>query len=101
MSLILNGIVYPCLKCFVHYRVRVLPLFKMQTHVGQLTKQRLSDFFVKEDGHVAHIQLSGNVKLIRTDAKLSSDTYLQTAKLLTTMGSVRLQTAPTDEVGKS
>lgn len=26
----------------------------MQTHVGQLTKQRLSDFFVKEDGHVAH-----------------------------------------------
>ena len=26
----------------------------MQTHIGQLTKQRLSDFFVKEDGHVAH-----------------------------------------------
>ena len=26
----------------------------MQTHVGELTKQRLSDFFVKEDGHVAH-----------------------------------------------
>lgn len=26
----------------------------MQTHVVQLTKQRLSDFFVKEDGHVAH-----------------------------------------------
>ncbi len=26
----------------------------MQTHVTQLTKQRLSDFFVKEDGHVAH-----------------------------------------------
>ena len=26
----------------------------MQTHVAQLTKQRLSDFFVKEDGHVAH-----------------------------------------------
>lgn len=26
----------------------------MQTHVSQLTKQRLSDFFVKEDGHVAH-----------------------------------------------
>ena len=26
----------------------------MHTHVGQLTKQRLSDFFVKEDGHVAH-----------------------------------------------
>ena len=26
----------------------------MRTHIGQLTKQRLSDFFVKEDGHVAH-----------------------------------------------
>jgi len=26
----------------------------MQKHVIQLTKQRLSDFFVKEDGHVAH-----------------------------------------------
>ena len=26
----------------------------MQTHVVQLAKQRLSDFFVKEDGHVAH-----------------------------------------------
>ena len=26
----------------------------MQTHVTELTKQRLSDFFVKEDGHVAH-----------------------------------------------
>ena len=26
----------------------------MQTHVVQLTKERLSDFFVKEDGHVAH-----------------------------------------------
>ena len=26
----------------------------MQTHVAQLTKQRLSDFFVREDGHVAH-----------------------------------------------
>ena len=26
----------------------------MQTHVAQRTKQRLSDFFVKEDGHVAH-----------------------------------------------
>ena len=26
----------------------------MQTHVVQLTKQRLSDFFVKEEGHVAH-----------------------------------------------
>ena len=26
----------------------------MQKHVVQLTKQRLSDFFVKEDGHVAH-----------------------------------------------
>ena len=26
----------------------------MKTHVVQLTKQRLSDFFVKEDGHVAH-----------------------------------------------
>ena len=26
----------------------------MQTHVAKLTKQRLSDFFVKEDGHVAH-----------------------------------------------
>ena len=26
----------------------------MQTHVVKLTKQRLSDFFVKEDGHVAH-----------------------------------------------
>lgn len=26
----------------------------MQRHVVQLTKQRLSDFFVKEDGHVAH-----------------------------------------------
>ena len=26
----------------------------MQTHVVQLTKQRLRDFFVKEDGHVAH-----------------------------------------------
>ena len=26
----------------------------MQTHVAQLTKQRLSDFFVKEEGHVAH-----------------------------------------------
>lgn len=26
----------------------------MKAHVAQLTKQRLSDFFVKEDGHVAH-----------------------------------------------
>ena len=26
----------------------------MQRNVVQLTKQRLSDFFVKEDGHVAH-----------------------------------------------
>ena len=26
----------------------------MQTHVAKLTKQRLSDFFVKEEGHVAH-----------------------------------------------
>ena len=26
----------------------------MQTHVVELTKQRLSDFFVKEDGHVLH-----------------------------------------------
>ena len=26
----------------------------MQTHVAQLTKRRLSDFFVKEEGHVAH-----------------------------------------------
>ena len=26
----------------------------MQAHVVKLTKQRLSDFFVKEDGHVAH-----------------------------------------------
>ena len=26
----------------------------MQIHVAQLTKRRLSDFFVKEDGHVAH-----------------------------------------------
>lgn len=26
----------------------------MRTQVAQLTKQRLSDFFVKEDGHVAH-----------------------------------------------
>ena len=26
----------------------------MQTHVVELTKKRLSDFFVKEDGHVAH-----------------------------------------------
>jgi hypothetical protein len=26
----------------------------MQTRIGELTKQRLSDFFVKEDGHVAH-----------------------------------------------
>jgi len=26
----------------------------MQTHVAELTKKRLSDFFVKEDGHVAH-----------------------------------------------
>lgn len=26
----------------------------MQTHVVKLTKQRLSDFFVKEEGHVAH-----------------------------------------------
>ena len=26
----------------------------MQSHISQLTKQRLSDFFVKEDGHVAH-----------------------------------------------
>ena len=26
----------------------------MQTHIVELTKQRLSDFFVKEDGHVAH-----------------------------------------------
>jgi len=26
----------------------------MQTHVVERTKQRLSDFFVKEDGHVAH-----------------------------------------------
>ena len=26
----------------------------MQIHVAPLTKQRLSDFFVKEDGHVAH-----------------------------------------------
>ncbi len=26
----------------------------MKTHVAKLTKQRISDFFVKEDGHVAH-----------------------------------------------
>ena len=26
----------------------------MQAHVVKLTKQRLSDFFVKEEGHVAH-----------------------------------------------
>lgn len=26
----------------------------MRTHIAQLTKQRLSDFFVKEDGHVVH-----------------------------------------------
>ena len=26
----------------------------MQTHVARLTKQRLSDFFVREEGHVAH-----------------------------------------------
>ena len=26
----------------------------MQVHVVKLTKQRLSDFFVKEDGHVTH-----------------------------------------------
>jgi len=26
----------------------------MKKHVAQLTKQRLSDFFIKEDGHVAH-----------------------------------------------
>ena len=26
----------------------------MQTHVVELTKQSLSDFFVKEEGHVAH-----------------------------------------------
>ena len=26
----------------------------MKTHVAQLTKQRLSDFFAKEDGHIAH-----------------------------------------------
>lgn len=26
----------------------------MKTHVAELTKQRISDFFVKEDGHVAH-----------------------------------------------
>ena len=26
----------------------------MQTHVAQLTQQRFTDFFVKEDGHVAH-----------------------------------------------
>ena len=26
----------------------------MQTHVAQLTKQRLSGFFVREEGHVAH-----------------------------------------------
>ena len=26
----------------------------MQTHIAKLTKQRLSDFFVKEEGHVAH-----------------------------------------------
>ena len=26
----------------------------MQTHVVKRTKQRLSDFFVKEEGHVAH-----------------------------------------------
>lgn len=26
----------------------------MKMHVAKLTKQRLSDFFVKEDGHVAH-----------------------------------------------
>lgn len=26
----------------------------MQTHIAELTKQRLSAFFVKEDGHVAH-----------------------------------------------
>ena len=26
----------------------------MQTHVVELTKQRLSDFFVKEEEHVAH-----------------------------------------------
>ena len=26
----------------------------MKTHVAQLAKQRISDFFVKEEGHVAH-----------------------------------------------
>ena len=26
----------------------------MQTHIVQLTKRRLSDFFVREEGHVAH-----------------------------------------------
>lgn len=26
----------------------------MQTHVAELTKKRLSDFFIKEDGQVAH-----------------------------------------------
>lgn len=26
----------------------------MKTHVAALTKQRLSDFFAKEDGHVGH-----------------------------------------------
>lgn len=26
----------------------------MQSHISQLTRQRLSDFFVKEDGQVAH-----------------------------------------------
>lgn len=26
----------------------------MKRHIAQLTKQRLSDFFVKEEGHVAH-----------------------------------------------
>ena len=26
----------------------------MQSHISQLTRQRLSDFFVREDEHVAH-----------------------------------------------
>ena len=43
----------------------------MQTHVVQLTKQRLSDFFVKEEGHVAHKNalVAGTVA---TDAILAS-----------------------------
>lgn len=39
----------------------------MQTNVAKLTKQRLSDFFVKEDGHVAHKNalVAGSVASVR------------------------------------